>query len=100
MPEQECIRDKPWDILCRVAKQEGICAANYKVGDEAIITATGIKGKICITALYSLLPKAVAMRYNARFPWLENQCVVTHACPDAKNPVVFELVRIEQMEEE
>jgi uncharacterized repeat protein (TIGR04076 family) len=40
-----------------------------------------------------MLPKIYAMMYNAYLPWLEDQCIATHACPDYKNPVVFELIR-------
>jgi uncharacterized repeat protein (TIGR04076 family) len=36
------------------------------------------------------------MLYNAEFHWLEDQNVATHACPDAKNPVIFELKREKQ----
>ncbi|MCF2135886.1 MAG: TIGR04076 family protein [Candidatus Thorarchaeota archaeon] len=75
--------------------QNGTCAMGYRVGDEFTITESGIDGKVCISALYSLLPKAFAMMFNARFPWLDDQCSVTHACPDANNPVVFELHRVE-----
>ncbi len=91
----DCIRDIPWAIKCKVISQAGTCAIGHSVGDEFLITEDGIKGKICISALYSLLPKAFAMMFNARFPWLKDQCRATHACPDAKNPVVFELTRIE-----
>ncbi len=53
-----------------------------------------VKGKICISAMYSMLPKIYAMMYNARFPWLKDQCVATHACPDAFNPLMYELHRV------
>jgi uncharacterized repeat protein (TIGR04076 family) len=38
----------------------------------------------------------MAMRYGAVFPWLKDQDVATHACPDAYNPVVFEVRRIRE----
>ena len=93
MTESSCIRSEPWSILCRVIKQEGSCAAGHKIGDEILFTGEEVKGRICISAHYSMLPKIYAMMYNARFPWLKNQCVATHACPDGHNPVMFELVR-------
>jgi len=65
----------------------------HKIGDEILITENEVQGKICISALYSMLPKVYAMMYNGRFSWLKNQCVATHACPDGYNPVMFELVR-------
>ena len=91
-----CIRKKPWDILCRVVKQEGTCAAGHKVGDEVVFTEKGIKGDLCISALYSVLPKVYAMMYNANFPWLHDQCIASHACPDAHNPLTLELMRVDQ----
>ena len=36
MSDDKCIRDEPWNILCRVVKQEGNCAAGHKVGDEVL----------------------------------------------------------------
>ena len=33
MTEADCIRHEPWQIICRVIKQEGTCAAGHKVGD-------------------------------------------------------------------
>ncbi len=95
MPEITCIREKPWDIQCRVIKQDGTCAIGHNIGDEVVFTSVSINGKICIHALYSMMPKVVAMMHNAIFPWLEDQCKVTHACPDGFNPVIFELKRIE-----
>ncbi|MFW9920987.1 MAG: TIGR04076 family protein [Candidatus Thorarchaeota archaeon] len=95
MTQSSCIRKEPWHILCRVAKQEGSCAAGHKVGDTILFTENGIQGNLCISALYSVIPKVYAMMYNANFPWLENQCKATHACPDAFNPLMLELVRVE-----
>jgi len=67
---------------------------NHKTGDEIIIDENGVHGKICIHALYSLLPKAFSMLYDANFPWLKEGENPKHACPDGKNPVIFELERI------
>ena len=72
-------------IKVKVISQKGKCLNNHRVGDTFYITEKGIKGEICIHALYSILPKAFALLYNADIPWK------THACPDAQNPVVFSL---------
>ncbi|MHA1577036.1 MAG: TIGR04076 family protein [Candidatus Thorarchaeota archaeon] len=95
MTEQNCIRNKPWHILCRVVKQEGSCAVGHKVGDEILFTGDEMQGKLCISAMYSMVTKVYAMMYNANFPWLKDQCVSTHTCPDGLNPVTFELIRKE-----
>jgi uncharacterized repeat protein (TIGR04076 family) len=89
----DCIGNDPWDIICRVKSQKGKCAAGHEVGDEVFFTGMEVEGKICISALYSMISKVYAMRYNARFPWLKSQCIATHACPDGFNPVIFELER-------
>jgi len=84
-------------IEVKVASVEGICGLGHKPGDIVKITEQGIEGKICIHALYSLLPAAFAMLYEARFPWLtDNPDKKTHACPDAANPVLFEISRIRE----
>ena len=85
-----------FDIVLKVIKQEGTCAAGHKIGDEVIINFDDnkIEGKVCLHALYSVLPKVFAMAYGAEFPWLEDRDVSTHACPDAWNPLVYEVRRI------
>jgi uncharacterized repeat protein (TIGR04076 family) len=81
-------------IVARVIQQKGHCDAGHKVGDEVIFDGLSVQGKICISALYSFLPKVFAMHYGAEFPWLDDPDVSTHACPDALNPVVFEIRRV------
>ena len=85
-----------FDMVLKVIKQEGTCAAGHKVGDEVVINfdENKIEGKVCLHALYSVLPKVFAMAYGAEFPWLEDRDVSTHACPDAWNPLVYEVRRI------
>jgi uncharacterized repeat protein (TIGR04076 family) len=74
---------------------KGSCAL-HKIGDVAEFTESGVKGKICIHALYSMMPAVFAMLFDAKFPWLEDPDTKTHACPDANNPVVFEITRIRE----
>ncbi len=52
-----------------------------------------VQGRMCLGALTSLLPKVYAFRNGARFTWAEEDDAVTHACPDPKTPVVFEVRR-------
>ena len=80
-------------VKIKIISQKGTCAQGNKVGDEINITENGVEGKICIHALYSMLPKVFAMMYDAKFPWLEDKNRAKHACPDPFNPVVFEIVR-------
>lgn len=89
-------KDMTYDIKLKVLKQEGHCTAGHKIGDEVLISfeKNEIKGKVCLHALYSVLPKVYAMAYGAEFPWLEDPDVSTHACPDAWNPLVYEVRRV------
>ncbi len=80
-------------LTAKVISQKGSCGIGHKVGDEIIFTEDGVKGKICIHALYSFLPKVFAMMFDSQFPWLDDPDVSTSACPDAYNPVVFEISR-------
>ena len=94
MAECTAHKDQGFTIIARVIKQEGQCVAGHKVGDEVVFDGDTVQGKVCIHALYSFLPKVFAMRYGAEFPWLEDKDVASHACPDAWNPVVFEIQRV------
>jgi uncharacterized repeat protein (TIGR04076 family) len=96
MTEHSASTDEGLTIIVRVIKQEGHCAAGHQVGDKVVFDGETVQGKVCMHALYSFLPKVFAMRYGAEFPWTEEDDVATHACPDAWNPVVFELRRVRQ----
>jgi len=82
------------EIKARVLSVKEECSLGHKVGDVIRFTEDGVDGHVCIHAMYSMLPKVFALMFNASFPWAQNPDVLTHACPDAANPVVFELTRI------
>ena len=89
---------KPYTIFVKVLSVNGKCEFGHRVGDEIVFDGQTIEGRVCLHALYSFLPKVFAMRYGAEFPWLDadHKDVAAHACPDAYNPVVFELRRIQE----
>jgi uncharacterized repeat protein (TIGR04076 family) len=89
--KEENMEKKVKHIEVKVAGIKGTCGAGHKVGDIARVTEQGVEGKI-----YSMLPAVFAMMYEARFPWLSDPDVKTHACPDAANPVVFEIKRVRE----
>jgi len=80
-------------VTAKVISQKGSCGIGHEVGDEIVFTEDGVNGKICIHALYSFLPKVFAMMHDSQFPWLDDPDVSTSACPDAYNPVIFEISR-------
>ena len=85
-----------YKVQLKVIDQKGTCSFGHKVGDVITFTERGIEGEICFSALYSVLPKVMALRYGAEIPWLEDKDVATHACPDAYNPLVFEVRRLRE----
>lgn len=94
--QEEDMKKKITYVTAKVKSQRGNCALGHQAGDIVTFTETAIKGKICIHALYSMLPAVFAMMYEAHFPWLKDSDTKTHACPDANNPVVFEIARIRE----
>lgn len=83
-------------VQAKVISQKGSCALGHKIGDVVEFTESEVKGKICIHALYSMMPAVFAMLFDAQFPWLKDKDTKTHACPDAYNPVVFEITKIRE----
>ncbi|MCX6570036.1 MAG: TIGR04076 family protein [Candidatus Aminicenantes bacterium] len=81
------------EVRAKVISVKSTCGHGHKVGDVVRFTEGGVDGHICIHAMYSMLPKIFAMMFNASFPWAKDPDVLTHPCPDADTPVVFELTR-------
>jgi len=96
MADYRTKKDDGFPVVARVIKQEGHCIAGHRVGDKVVFAGDEVHGMVCIHAMYSFLPKVVALRYGADFPWLDDKDVATHACPDAENPVVFEIRRVRE----
>ncbi len=83
---------KPIEV--KVISQTGRCVCGHKVGDTWIIAAKTPEPGICATALCSMLDKIRILRYGGVFPYKKNPHVTTSACPDAENPVVFQITRL------
>lgn len=81
-------------VEVKVVSQKGKCAFGHKVGNKIVFDGRSVKGDICYSALMVVLPKVYAMRYGVEFPWSQDKDVIVNACPDAENPVVFEIRRI------
>ncbi len=84
-----------YDVAVKVISQKGTCAAKHKAGDEWVIDSKTPEG-ICLTAFNVLLPNARVLRFGGSFPWENDTDITTVACPDAQNPVVFELRRLQK----
>jgi len=80
-------------VLAKVISQRGVCEADHRVGDEFVIgqkTPTGL----CAWAFCALFPCAEVLQFGGAFPWEKDPNKAIVACPDADNPVVFELRRV------
>ena len=88
-------RYKMYDVAVKVISQKGHCGAGHKVGDEWVMGQNTPAG-ICLSALYSIFPNAKVLRFGGGFPWRDDPATTTVACPDANNPVVFELRRLQK----
>jgi uncharacterized repeat protein (TIGR04076 family) len=96
LEKEKNMAKKVKEVKAKVLSVKGTCELGHQPGDTVRFTPQGVEGRICIHALYSMLPKAFAMMFNADFPWAKDPDVLTHPCPDAANPVVFELTRVHE----
>jgi len=87
-------------VRVKVVSQRGHCQAGHRPGDEAVFDWENhtIEGRLCLHALYSVLPKVYAMAMGGEVAFARDEeggRVARHACPDAANPVVLELSLVE-----
>ena len=82
-----------YQVAVKVISQKGTCAMEHKVGDQWIL-GTKTPGGMCFSAFYALYPNARVLMFDGVLPWESDPDVSTVACPDAENPVVFELRRL------
>jgi uncharacterized repeat protein (TIGR04076 family) len=84
---------KSYDVLVKVISQQGICDSGHKAGDEWVIGDKTPEG-ICLSAFDSIFSTIRVLKFGGSFPWESDPDVATIACPDAENPVVFEITRL------
>lgn len=84
-------------VVASVVSQCGHCEAGHCVGDQFVIGQTTPPG-MCSWAFYTLYPFAQVLQFGGSFPWEPDAAVSRVACPDADNPVVFELRRFHSPE--
>lgn len=82
-----------YKVAVKVISQKGTCVAEHKVGDQWIIEKT-TPGGVCLGAYHSLYPNVRTLMFGGVLPWAEDPDTAIVACPDAKNPVVFEVRRL------
>ena len=82
-----------YEVAVKVISQQGTCVHEHKVGDEWVIKTKTSEG-ICLSAFDALYPFARVLMFGGSFSWEDDADVTTVACPDGKNPVIFELRRL------
>ena len=82
-------------VSIKVISQKGTCALEHKVGDQWVTEGKTPAG-ICLSAFDALFPRLQVLMFGGAFPWEEDPDKATVACPDATNPVVFELRRLRE----
>jgi uncharacterized repeat protein (TIGR04076 family) len=86
-----------YEIKMKVTSQKGTCVAGHKVGDEFKTSGLTPKG-MCLFAFSSILPSLTPLMFGGQFFWSKDKDVAETVCPDADNPVVFELRRVRKAE--
>ena len=81
-------------VRIKVVSQKGRCSTGHRMGDEWLAAGKTPEG-ICLKAFAMLLPNIRTLMFGGSFPWETDKDTATFACPDAANPVVFELTREE-----
>ena len=72
-------------VEIRVVGQEGTCAASHRVGETFRVPGDSERFEtqgICLHVLATMMPKILALRYGASFPWAGSDGAIEHACPD------------------
>ncbi|UCB44095.1 MAG: TIGR04076 family protein [Dehalococcoidales bacterium] len=82
-----------YEIHAKVISQKGTCGAGHKVGDEWVIGYKTPDG-ICLSAFDSMFSDLMVFIFGGAFPWSSDPDTARVTCPDAGNPVVFELKRV------
>ena len=86
---------KTLDVSVKIVSQEGTCAGGHKIGDEWIIKDDKTPGGICSGAFCAIFPEVRVLSFGGIFPWAKDDPDAHRvACPDARNPVIFELRRL------
>ena len=84
-----------YQVRIKVISQKGRCSTGHKTGDEWLTSGKTPEG-ICLNAFGMLLPNVRTLMYGGEFPWEADKDTTTVCCPDAINPVVFEIRRIKK----
>jgi uncharacterized repeat protein (TIGR04076 family) len=80
------------EITIKKILEKGECPLGHEVGEK--FWWPDDMGKMCPHAVYTVYPAVDVLRFGGTFPWESDPDSATLCCPDANNPVVFEIRRI------
>ena len=84
---------KTTDIKVKVIYQRGVCSYGHKEGDEWLHGSTTPAG-LCPAAYISFYPYLRILQRGGTNKYHLGPEVTRVACPDAWNPIIFELSRV------
>ena len=79
----------------KVLEKKGKCDNMHEVGDEFVLKGPKTPEGICLGAFTAIMPSLMALIYGANIPFGQEKNVMTVACPDPKNCVIWEIRRID-----
>jgi uncharacterized repeat protein (TIGR04076 family) len=82
-----------YQVTAKIISKKGHCHAGHKVGGDFII-GDFVPTGMCAWAFYALFPFVSGLQSGGSFVWEKDSDKTYVACPDAENPIVFELRRI------
>lgn len=88
------VREKGYGYTLTVTVKEikGNCDVGHRVGDKIVFDGLRVRGKMCFSALATLMPTIYAFAWGSEFPWGKRDVTIV-PCPDEINQVIFEIRR-------
>jgi uncharacterized repeat protein (TIGR04076 family) len=82
------------NVIAKVISQEGVCWVGHKVDDEFQVLGGLTPAGLCPLAYHNMFHFAAVLLYGGAFTWARDPDKEERvACPDASNPVIFQLRR-------
>jgi uncharacterized repeat protein (TIGR04076 family) len=77
----------------KITGLKGFCRAGHKVGDTINVTPLSA-GTLCGSAYHAIFPMLIALDMGAKLPWDPESNIVHSGCPDIRNQMTMEILRI------
>jgi uncharacterized repeat protein (TIGR04076 family) len=81
-------------VTVREVLGSGDPPCGYGPGDSWLVSDYQAPPGLCMWALAAMTPFLASLRFGGCMPWEDNKDRAVACCPDAANPVVFELTRL------